>query len=64
MERNKLTYDEAEKRWKAGIDNYSVVQNADVIFATQWKYDFTQVQVSQIRFLFCFLFCSVYVKNI
>lgn len=46
MERNNLNHDEAEKRWQAGIDNYSVVQNADVVFATQWKHEFTQIQVS------------------
>lgn len=46
MQRNGLNHDEAEKRWKAGIDNYAVVQNADVVFATQWKHEFTQIQVS------------------
>lgn len=46
IERNELSYEDAEKRWLAGIDNYSVVQNSDVVFATQWKHDFTQVQVS------------------
>lgn len=45
MERNNLTLEEAEKRWQAGIDNYTVIQNADVVFATQWKYEFTQTQV-------------------
>lgn len=46
MERNGLSQDEAEKRWHAGVDNYTVVQNADVVFATQWKHEFTQIQVS------------------
>lgn len=49
MERNELSFEEAEKRWRAGVDNYSVVQNADVVFATQWKHEFTQVQVSLIK---------------
>ncbi|XP_037035462.1 bifunctional coenzyme A synthase isoform X1 [Bradysia coprophila] len=47
MERNGLSHDEAEKRWQAGIDNYTVVQNADVVFATQWKHEFTQVQADR-----------------
>lgn len=47
MQRNGLNHDEAEKRWKAGIDNYAVVQNADVVFATQWKHEFTQIQADR-----------------
>lgn len=52
MSRNDLSYEEAEKRWQAGADNYTVVQNADVVFATQWKQDFTQIQVSNAKKIF------------
>ncbi|KAJ6642170.1 Bifunctional coenzyme A synthase [Pseudolycoriella hygida] len=47
MERNGLTMEEAEKRWQVGVDSSTVVQNADVVFSTQWKHEFTQIQAER-----------------
>lgn len=58
MTRNNLTNEEAEKRYEAGVNNSTVVQNADVIFSTQWKYEFTQIQVSLINLILKYVYCT------
>ena len=45
MERDGMPEEAAEKRLAAQISNQNVVDHGNVVFSSQWEYEFTQKQV-------------------
>ena len=49
MERDGLTEDEAQRRMAAQMTNLEYIQQANVVFSTQWESEYTQKQARKIH---------------
>lgn len=47
MERNKLSETEAKQRINAQTDNNTIIKYSNVVFSSQWSYEFSQMQVNK-----------------
>ena len=44
MNRNNLSEDEARKRISSQLDNATMISKANIVFSSEWSYDFTENQ--------------------